>query len=108
MHEVAIRLRAAAVLDHINLEEARGSVAPVRERPHGNVGPERSAHTFSALPLTIDVQSSCDQQPVDGRSARLQDLVLDDGIERELSMAFDVARGGITTAMSALRAATVA
>src|SRR5439155_4662387 len=52
---VAVGLRAAAVFDHVDLEEARWWIAPVGEGAHRNAASDGRAHTFAASALPVDV-----------------------------------------------------
>jgi hypothetical protein len=86
VHVVAIGLRAAAVLDHVDLEEARRRVAPVGEGAHRNAAPDGRAHTAAPLAPAIDVPARFAQRPVDRRRADLQDLLPDQGIELQMAV----------------------
>ena len=65
MDEVTTGLHAVAVLDHVDLEEARWRVAPVGEGSHRDAVANGRAHTATALALPIDMQTRSSYYPID-------------------------------------------
>jgi len=84
--ELTFGLHAATVFDHVDLEVARGRIAPVGEGTHRNAAPYSRAHALAALALTVDVGARRGQYTVDGRRADLQDLGLDNGVQVEMAV----------------------
>lgn len=76
--ELTVYLRAAAVFDHVDLEEARRWVAPVGEGTHRNASPDGRAHPRAPLALPINVRTRVGQHAIDGRRADLKEFGLDD------------------------------
>ena len=87
VHEVAIGLAATAVLDHVDLEEARRRVTPVGEGAHRHAAADGRAHTGSAPALPVDVQPRRGQRAVDGGGADLQEPVPDQGVQLQVTVA---------------------
>jgi len=81
---VTVRLGAATVLDHVDLEEARGRIEPVGEGAHRDAATDRRAHSLAPLALSVNVRPCSGQHAVDGRRADLQNLGLDDRVKIEV------------------------
>jgi hypothetical protein len=69
-----------AVLDHVDLEEARWWVAPIRERANRDAATNGRPNARSSLALPVDARTRITQRPVDRRGTDLQELGLDHGI----------------------------
>lgn len=74
---VTVRLRAAAVFDHVDLEEAWRRVAPVCKRAYRNAAPDGRAYASAASSLPVDMRTRIGEDAINGRGADLQDLGLD-------------------------------
>jgi hypothetical protein len=74
------------MFDHVDFEESQWRVTPVGERAYRDAATDRQAHTFAALALAIDVRARISQHAIDGRSADLQDLVLNGGVQVKMSV----------------------
>jgi hypothetical protein len=82
----AIGLGAAAVLNHVDLEEAWRRIAPVGKRPHRNTAPNRSTDTGSTFALPVDLLARGPQGSINRRRTHAQQLGHHDGIELEVTM----------------------
>ena len=88
MNEITVGLRAAAVLDHVDLEEAGRRVAPVGEGAHRDAASDGRPHARAALALPVDVRSRIGQHTINTRRADLQNLVLHDRVQCEVAVPF--------------------
>jgi len=86
--ELAVGLRAAAVFDHVDLEEAWRRIAPVGEGTHRDAAPDGRAHTLAAFALPVDLQTRIGQHAIDGRRADLKEFGFDDRIQLEMAVPF--------------------
>jgi hypothetical protein len=71
VHEVPIGLHAAAVLDHIHLEESRWWITPIAEGAHRYRAPQSDTEASASTTFAVDVCSRFAQQAIDGRGADL-------------------------------------
>lgn len=65
--ELTVYLRAAAVFDQVDLEEARWWIAPVGEGTHRNAAPDGLAHPRAPFALPIDVRTRIGQHAIYGQ-----------------------------------------
>ena len=78
--ELAVSLRAATVLDHVDLEETGWRIAPVGEGPHRDAPPDGRTHTLATSALPVYLQTRIGQHAIDSRRTDLKELGPDDRI----------------------------
>jgi hypothetical protein len=71
VHEIPIGLDAAAVLDHIHLQESRRWITPIAEGANWNRAPQCHTDAAASTTLAIDVSSRFAEQTIDGGRADL-------------------------------------
>ena len=84
--KVPVGLRAATVLDPVDLEKYRWRIAPIGEGAHRDAASDGRPYALAALALPVDVQPRSSQYAVDGRRADLQDPGLDDRAQIEMAV----------------------